>query len=86
MPQDLTIHDYASFETKVLAEGIPRPTLHWIKDSKQVKADEPGYAFKFGEVGEKQVNSEFSIAHFSAKDAGDVSLLICLLLFNYIQL
>lgn len=72
LPQDLTIHDYAEFETKVRAEGIPRPTLHWIKDGKQLKTDEPGFKFEFGEPSEVQVSSDFNIIHFSAKDAGNV--------------
>lgn len=74
MPQDMTIHDYAEFETKVRAEGIPRPTLHWIKDGKQIKADEEGFKFVFGEASEVQVTSDFSIQHFSAKDGGNVNL------------
>lgn len=73
MPQDLTIHDYAEFETKVRAEGIPRPTLHWIKDGKQIKVDEDGFKFVFGEASEVQVTSDFSIEHFSAKDGGNVN-------------
>lgn len=73
-PQDLVIHDYAEFETKVRAEGIPKPTLHWIKNGKQLKIDEPGFKVNFDSASETQVTSDFSIAHFSPKDAGEVSL------------
>ncbi len=72
-PQDLVIHDYAEFETKVRAEGIPKPTLHWIKNGKQLKIDEPGFKVNFDSASETQVTSDFSIAHFSPKDAGEVS-------------
>ncbi|KAG4067668.1 hypothetical protein HA402_005440 [Bradysia odoriphaga] len=70
-PQDLVIHDYAEFETKVRAEGIPKPTLHWIKNGKQVKIDEPGFNVSFGSASDTQVTSDFSIEHFSPKDAGE---------------
>lgn len=68
----MTIHDYAEFETKVRAEGIPRPTLHWVKDGKQIKADEEGFKMVFGEPSEVQVSSDLSIAHFAATNAGSV--------------
>lgn len=76
MPQDMTIHDFEEFETKVRAEGIPKPTLHWIKDGKQFKSDEAGTNITFTSASETQVASDFSIEHFSAKDAGTVSNLI----------
>lgn len=72
MPQDLTIHDYAEFETKARAEGIPKPALHWIKDGKQLNLDQAGLKVEFASASEIQVSSDLSIEHFSAKFAGDV--------------
>lgn len=67
------IHDYAEFETKVRAEGIPKPTLHFIKNGKQIKNDEPGFKVKFDSASETQVTGDLSIEHFNPKDAGEVS-------------
>lgn len=72
MPQDLTIHDYAEFETKTRAEGIPRPTLHWLKDGKQIKIDDSNIKMDFGTASEVQVTSDFAIAHFSKQCEGNV--------------
>lgn len=72
MPQDLTIHDYAEYETKVRAEGIPKPALHWIKDGKQLNLDEPGLKVEFASASEIQVSSDLSIEHFSQKYDGNV--------------
>lgn len=76
MPQDLVIHDYADFKTKVLAEGIPRPTLNWTKDGKQVNLSEEGVQASFANVSENQASSDFSIEHFGEKFAGNVSMVI----------
>lgn len=75
MPQDLTIHDYAEFETKVRAEGIPRPTLHWLKDGKQIKIDDSNIKMDFGTASEVQVTSDFAIGHFSQQYEGNVRFL-----------
>lgn len=80
MPQDTVLHDFAEFETKVRAEGIPRPTLHWIKDGKQVHLDENGVKAVFANTSEIQVTSDFSIEHFSGNHAGDVRSVIILML------
>lgn len=72
MPQDAVLHDFAEFEAKVIAEGIPRPTLHWIKDGKQVHLDENGVKATFENTSETQVKSDFSIDHFSGAHSGDV--------------
>lgn len=54
--------------------SIPKkPTLHWIKDGKQLKIDEPGFKATFDSASETQVTSDLSIAHFGPKDAGEVS-------------
>lgn len=72
MPQDTTIHDYADFETKTRAEGIPKPTLHWLKDGKQLKLDDENIKVEFGSASEVQVSSEFAIKHFSKLYDGQV--------------
>lgn len=72
MPQDLTIHDYADFETKVRAEGIPKPTLHWLKDGKQLKLDDANIKVEFGSASDVQVTSDFAIEHFSKLYEGNV--------------
>lgn len=72
MPQDMTIHDYADFETKARAEGIPRPTLHWIKDGKQIKGDDSNIKMDFGTASDVQVHSDFAIDHFSQQYEGNV--------------
>lgn len=72
MPQDLTIHDYADFETKARAEGIPRPTLHWLKDGKQLKLDDANFKVDFGTASDVQVTSDFAIAHFGKDYEGNV--------------
>lgn len=72
-PQDLTIHDYAAFETKVRAEGIPRPTLHWTKNGQKIDTDNPGFKFAFADTSETQVASDFLIEHFGTQDAGEVN-------------
>lgn len=72
MPQDTTIHDFADFETKTRAEGIPKPTLHWIKDGKQLRLDDSNLKVEFGSTSEVQVHSDFSIAHFSKEYEGNV--------------
>lgn len=69
----MVIHDFAEFATKVRAEGIPRPTLHWIKDGKQLKLDETGFKATFDSASETQATSDLSIEHFGPKDAGEVS-------------
>lgn len=71
LPTDLTVHDYALFETKVRAEGIPRPTLHWTKDGQKLATDNPLYAFAFADTSEVQTASDFSIVHFGQQDAGE---------------
>lgn len=73
MPQDLTIHDYAGFDTKARAEGIPKPTLHWLKDGKQIKLDDTNFKVDFGSATNEQVSSDFSIGHFSKQYEGTVS-------------
>lgn len=72
MPQDLTIHDYAEYETKVRAEGIPKPTLHWIKDGKPLNLDLPGSKVEFSSASDVQVTSDLSIEHFGKLNAGNV--------------
>lgn len=71
LPTDLTIHDYAVFETKVRAEGIPRPTIHWTKDGQTLPAGSPEFSFAFADTSDVQVASDFSILHFGAQDAGE---------------
>lgn len=73
MPQDLTIHDFGDFETKVRAEGIPKPTLHWLKDGKQLKLDDSNIKVEFGSASDVQVTSDFAIEHFSKLYEGNVS-------------
>lgn len=73
MPQDTTIHDYAEFETKTRAEGIPKPTLHWLKDGKQLKLDDVNFKVDFGTTSDVQVTSDFAIAHFGKDYEGNVS-------------
>lgn len=75
MPQDLTIHDYADFETKARAEGIPKPTLHWLKDGKQLKLDDANIKVEFGSASDVQVTSDIAIDHFSKLYEGNVSIL-----------
>lgn len=72
MPQDATIHDYAEFETKSRAEGIPKPTLHWIKDGKQLKLDDANIKVDFASATDVQVSSDLAIAHFGKDYAGNV--------------
>lgn len=72
MPQDMTIHDYADFETKTRAEGIPRPTLHWLKDGKQLKLEDANFKVDFGTASDVQVTSDFAIAHFGKDYEGNV--------------
>lgn len=71
LPQDVTIHDYAAFETKVRAEGIPRPTLHWTKDGQKLPTENPGFKFAFADTSDVQTASDFSIEHFGVHDAGE---------------
>lgn len=52
---------------------LAKPTLHWIKNGKQLKIDEPGFKVSFESASDTQVTSDFSIEHFSPKDAGEVS-------------
>lgn len=80
MPQDATIHDYAEYETKVRAEGIPKPELHWIKDGKQLKLDEDDIKVVFASASEVQVTSDLTIEHFSKKYQGNVSIFYLFLL------
>lgn len=75
MPQDLTIHDYADFDTKVRAEGIPKPTLHWLKDGKQLKLDDANIKVEFGSASDVQVTSDFAIEHFSKLYEGNVGVI-----------
>lgn len=76
MPQDATIHDYADFNTKARAEGIPKPTLHWLKDGKQIKVDDTNFSMEFGSASDLQVSSDFAIAHFGKSCEGTVSITI----------
>lgn len=73
MPQDATIHDYADFDTKARAEGIPKPTLHWLKDGKQLKLDDANMKVEFGSASDLQVTSDFAIEHFGKDYEGNVS-------------
>lgn len=73
MPQDTTVHDYADFETKARAEGIPKPRLHWLKDGKQIKLDDANLKVEFGSASEVQVSSDFAIEHFGKDYEGTVS-------------
>lgn len=66
----MTIHDYAEFESKVRAEGIPQPTLHWAKNGQKIEADEFKQAFAI--ITESQVASDIRLDHFGVKDAGEV--------------
>lgn len=55
--------------------GIPKPTLHWLKDGKQIKQlDDTNLSFEFGSASDLQVTSDFAIAHFSKDYAGNVSI------------
>lgn len=72
-PQDLTIHDFAEYETKARAEGIPKPTLHWIKDGKPFEADQPGVKISFDSASDVQITSDFSVEHFGKANQGNVS-------------
>lgn len=74
MPQDATIHDYAEYDTKARAEGIPKPTLHWLKDGKQIKVDDTNFNMQFGSASDLQVTSDFAIAHFGKNYEGTVSI------------
>lgn len=69
----MTIHDYAEFETKARAEGIPKPTLHWIKNGKPLNVDQAGTKVEFGSASDVQVTSDFSIEHFGKENEGNVS-------------
>lgn len=73
MPQDATIHDFAEYQTKVRAEGIPIPALHWIKDGKAMKLDDEGVLCTMETASELQVTADLSIAHFAKKFEGNVS-------------
>lgn len=76
-PQDLTIHDYAEYETKVRAEGIPTPTLHWLKDGKPLNTDLSGLKVDFASgATDAQVTTDLSIKHFGKEHQGNVSYLI----------
>lgn len=78
LPQDLTIHDYAEFESKVRAEGIPQPTLHWAKNGQKIEAEEFKQAFAV--ITESQVSSDIKLEHFGLKDVGEVCAKLCLLI------
>lgn len=72
-PQDLTVHDYAEYETKVRAEGVPKPTLQWLKDGKPFNADQPGVKIDIGNGStDVQVTSDLSIEHFGKEHQGNV--------------
>lgn len=73
MPQDATIHDYADFDTKARAEGVPKPTLHFLKDGKQLKLDDANMKVEFGSASDLQVTSDFAIEHFGKDYEGNVS-------------
>lgn len=74
MPQDTPVHDYAEFETTIRAEGIPKPTLHWIKDGKQLKLDDANFTVGFDSLSDVQVSSNFAIAHFAKEYEGTVRI------------
>lgn len=73
MPQDAVIHDFAEYQTKVRAEGIPTPELHWIKDGKAFKLDQDGVFCTMEKAAELQATSDLSIAHFNKNFEGNVS-------------
>lgn len=83
MPQDATIHDYADYETKARAEGIPKPSLHWLKDGKQIKLDDANFGVEFGNASDLHVTSNFAIAHFNQDCEGNVSVVV---LYNFKRL
>lgn len=70
-PLNQTIHDYAEFESKVRAEGIPQPTIHWTKDGKRI--EEEAFKETFAVITENQVSSDIRLDHFGTKHVGDVS-------------
>lgn len=73
-PQDVTIHDYAAYETKVRAEGVPTPTLTWIKDGQPFDGEQSGVHLAFGSgASDLQVTSDLSIDHFGKENQGNVS-------------
>lgn len=73
MPQDLAVHDYAEFETAPRAEGIPKPTLHWVKDGKHLQLDDANIKVAFDSASDTQVSSQLAITHFNKEYEGNVS-------------
>lgn len=72
MPQDTSVHDYSEYETAARAEGIPKPTLHWVKDGKHLKLEDLNMEVGFASASDTQVSSDLAIAHFSHEYEGDV--------------
>lgn len=67
------MHDYAEFETAARAEGIPKPTLHWIKDDKQLNLDDANITAGFNSASDTQVSTQLALKHFNKEYEGNVS-------------
>lgn len=76
MPEDTSVHDYAEYETAARAEGIPKPTLHWVKDGKHLQLEDLNLKVGFDSASDTQVSSDLAITHFSKEYQGDVRLFL----------
>jgi Immunoglobulin I-set domain len=77
-PEDKVIHDYQDVETKIKVTGVPRPTVQWLRNGKQIDTNimEPNTQTlknRINTVGDAQLSSDFYVTHFSPSDADTYS-------------
>ena len=78
VPINVIAHDWTNVSTACLAEGIPRPSIKWLKGGYPIdvtaideETDEPRCKIVTTDKDDK-VSSELSITHFNPHDNGDV--------------
>lgn len=78
-PSDKVVQDYEDIETKIKVDGIPRPTVQWLKNGKPINTDEIEPNTKTAKnriqtIGDAQIASELHIVHFGPSDVADYSV------------
>lgn len=77
-PQDKVIHDYQDVETKIKVTGIPRPSVQWLRNGKQIdttiiEQNTQTPKNRINTIGDAQLSSELYVTHFSPDDADTYS-------------